>query len=209
MGDADGVASRFGLDRDQVSELLLDFAAYGWVYRAEFAGTGGWTLTDAGRLENERRLAGELVETGAGHAVAEVHAAFLPLNARFLTAVTRWQIRPLPGRPMAANDHTDFRWDERVLDELGALGRHLAPLCARLTDQLARFAGYAMRYGDALARAEAGARRWVDGVGIDSCHRVWFELHEDLIASLGIRRGTEADGGTADSPQLSGPAPES
>jgi hypothetical protein len=29
----------------------------------------------------------------------------------------------------------------------------------------------------------------VTGVGIDSCHTVWFELHEDLLATLNIERG--------------------
>jgi len=32
-------------------------------------------------------------------------------------------------------------------------------------------------------------RRWVDAIGIDSCHTVWFQLHEDLLATLGIPRG--------------------
>jgi hypothetical protein len=191
MCDADTIADRFALDRHEVEELLLDFAAYGWIYRAEFAGTGGWALTDAGRIQNERQLSRELARTGARAAVEAAHAAFLPLNARFLDACTRWQIRPLPRDPMAANDHTDFGWDDRVLDDLGTLGRRLAPLCARLTDQLARFDGYPRRYADALAKVDSGARRWVDGVGIDSCHRVWFELHEDLLATLGKSRGGE------------------
>lgn len=121
------------LDRDEVTELLLDFEAYGWVYRVEFAGAGGRTLTEAGRKENERQLADELRESGSAAAVADAHAAFLPLNARFQTACTNWQIRPLPGEQMATNDHTDFRWDDRVLDALGSLGRRLALLCGELT----------------------------------------------------------------------------
>jgi hypothetical protein len=28
----------------------------------------------------------------------------------------------------------------------------------------------------------------VAGTGIDSCHVVWMELHEDLISTLGIQR---------------------
>ncbi len=92
---------------------------------------------------------------------------------------------------MAANDHTDFRWDDRVLDSLGSLGRRIGPLCAELSGRLARFAGYQDRYAAAMARVEGGERTWVDGVGLDSCHAVWFELHEDLLATLGIQRGEE------------------
>ena len=37
-------------------------------------------------------------------------------------------------------------------------------------------------------RFRAGDPSWVDRTGADSCHTVWFELHEDLIATLGLRR---------------------
>ena len=52
--------------------------------------------------------------------------------------------------------------------------------------RVARFSGYADRFAAALARVDQGQRRWVDEPRIDSCHTVWFELHEDLLASLGI-----------------------
>ena len=188
MATAATAAARFGLDRRVVDELLEDFASYGWVRHDEFAGTGGWSLTAAGRAQDERRLRAELELTGAAQAVEAVHAAFLPLNARFQTVVTRWQIRPLPGDPLAANDHTDFRWDDRVVDELGAIGRRLTALDAELASVLARFDGYARRYAHAADAARRGQRRWVDGLDVDSCHRVWFELHEDLLATLGLQR---------------------
>lgn len=191
FADTQQIASRFGLDPDQVDENLLDFEAYGWVTRSEFAGSAGWSLTGRGRGENERRLAAELETSGARSTVMEVRRRFLPLNARFQEAVTRWQVRPLPGDPMAANDHTDFRWDDRVIDSLGSLGRRLVPLNAGLVHALARFGGYAERYSAAVARVVRGENRWVDGLGIDSCHVVWMQLHEDLLASIGLDRGEE------------------
>lgn len=191
VGDTVKVARRFALNAELADELLLDAEACGWVRRVEFAGLRGWTLTDAGRQQDERGLAAELEQAGAAPVVAEVHADFLPLNDRLQQACTRWQIRPLPGAPMAANDHTDFRWDDRVLDEMRTLGRRLWPLNVRLTERLTRFGGYADRYGRAFERAERGRREWVDGVGVDSCHGVWLELHEDLIATLGIDRGAD------------------
>ena len=184
-------AARFGLERDRVEELLLDFQACGWVSHAEFAGTGGWSLTEAGRREGERRLAAELADAGAREEVRRVHAAFLPLNARFQDAVTRWQLHPVPGDPLAVNDHTDGRWDDRVVAALRSLGRELVPLSAELAAALPRCGGYAERYAAAVTRVERGERRWVDALGVDSCHAVWFELHEDLLATLGIPRGAE------------------
>ncbi|MCA2218204.1 transcriptional regulator [Jidongwangia harbinensis] len=184
------VARRFGLDPAATDELLLDHQAYGWVTWSEFAGSGGWSLTGRGRAENERRLAAELREVPGGDAtVRRVHAAFLPLNGRLQRACTDWQIRPAPGAPLATNDHRDPAWDGRVLRELGTLAAEVAPLVAELTATLERFRGYDTRFAAALARATAGEPSWVDRSGADSCHVVWFELHEDLIATLGLSRG--------------------
>ena len=191
MTSAATAAARFRLDRTAVEDLLLDFAAYGWVSHAEFAGAGGWSLTDSGRMENERQLHQELQDVGARPVVDDVYARFLPLNARFQGAVTKWQLRPLPGDELARNDHTDFRWDDRVLDSLERTVGHALPLVQTLSGVLHRFEGYEVRLRRALAAVTSGRRDWVDGLDIDSLHRVWFELHEDLLATLGRRRADE------------------
>ena len=92
---------------------------------------------------------------------------FARLNERFLSTLTRWQIRPQPWDRLAANDHDDPVWDGRVLDELASYRRRLAPLCATLTGALDRFAGYDTRYAAALERADAGQHSWVDAPGIE------------------------------------------
>ena len=114
MATAAQVARRFDLDPHEVEELLLDAEAYGQVSRASFADLTGWGITDRGRAEDDRRLAAELDEAGARGVVTEAHATFARLNARFLDATTRWQIRPQPWDRMAVNDHDDWAWDERV-----------------------------------------------------------------------------------------------
>jgi hypothetical protein len=184
-------ATRFGLDQAAVEELLLDFAAYGWVSHTEFAGTGGWSLTDAGRTEDERRLSAELQDAAAEPVVEDVHLRFLPLNARFQEAVTKWQVRPQPGDELARNDHTDFRWDDRVLDSLERTVGHALALVGTLSGVLTRFDGYGARLQRALTAVTSGRRNWVDGLDVDSLHRIWFELHEDLLATLGRQRGDE------------------
>lgn len=191
MAQASHVARRFGLDAAEVEELLLDAEAFGQVSRASFADLTGWGLTDRGRAEDDRRLAAELDEAGAREVVTSAHATFAQLNARFLDATTRWQIRPTPWDRMAANDHDDWSWDERVLDDLTSLGRRLQPVGDALAGVLDRFAGYPERYAAALARVDAGERRYVDEPRIDSCHTVWFELHEDLLGTLGLERGSD------------------
>lgn len=191
MANDGSLTRRFGLDRALVSDFLLDYEARGWVQRVAFADLTGWTLTALGRDENARLIADELEATGVRHQVASVHGRFVPLNGRFLVAVTSWQIRPLPGEPLAANDHSDWRWDERVLGDLRSLLRGVRPLCSELELVLDRFRGYPARMTHALDMVDQGERSWVDRPSGDSLHSVWCELHEDLLATLAINRGDE------------------
>lgn len=188
FADTAAVARRFALDRTETGEHLLDAEANGWVTRTAFAGTAGWSLTDRGRRENERRLAAELAGTGRAEEVRDAYEAFLPLNGRVLQACTDWQLRRAPGNRLSPNDHTDRAWDDGVLAVLRAVDRDLAPLVGRLAVVLTRFRGYDSRFSAALTRARSGEPAWVDRTDVDSCHRVWFELHEDLVATLGIDR---------------------
>ncbi|MGY2004081.1 hypothetical protein [Blastococcus sp. SYSU DS1024] len=186
------VAGRWRLDPVEVREHLLDAEARGWVRHTAFAGRSGWSMTDAGRQGNERQLAEELDAVGARRTALAAHAAFLPLNRRFGTACTRWQVRPQPWDPMAANDHGDWPWDEAVLRTLTALGTALEHnTCAPLVAVLSRFDGHVARYRAALSRVDRGERAWVDAPDRASCHLVWIQLHEDLLATLGIERGSD------------------
>jgi hypothetical protein len=185
MASTERAAARYGLPRAETHELLEDDRARGYVRRVEFVDLAGRTLTESGRIEDERRLAAELGQTGARPVVQTGADDFVGLNARLLTAITDWQLRPQPWDRLAANDHTDHRWDDRVLRELTRIGELLAPVCDPLAAALSRFEGYPQRYAAAMARVADGERSWVDRVGPDSAHGVWLELHEDLRATLG------------------------
>lgn len=189
--DTDRIAGRFFLDRAEVEEHLEDARASGWVDRSSFGGGSGWFLTPRGKVENERRLAAELDVTGRRAEVRRAYDAFLVLNGRLLRAVTDWQTRPVVGDPLAANDHQDLRWDRRTLATLSELDVGLGPLATSLAGVLTRFDGYDARFALALEEAQHGDHRWVDSIELDSCHTVWFQLHEDLLATLGVQRGAE------------------
>ena len=188
FADSRTIARRFGLEPPETEELLGDAEAYGWVQHAAFADLDGWSLTERGRAQDERLLAAELALVDGEDEVRDVYRDFLPLNARLQRACTDWQLRPTSDDRLATNDHSDPEWDTRVLDELAAIERGLTPLADRLGRLLARFQGYDTRFAVARRRAQDGDGGWVDGSGVDSCHRVWFELHEDLVATLGIDR---------------------
>ena len=173
------------------AELLLDFQAFGWITRVEFAGTAGWTLTESGRSENERQLSHELAAADSNSSIRRAYLTFLPYNERLLRACTDWQLRPNGADPLAVNEHTDREWDQRVLSALATLSQELRTVCHELGGRLVRFQGYDDRFTAALARVERGELSWVARPRVDSCHTVWMELHEDLVATLGIRRGAE------------------
>jgi hypothetical protein len=200
FADTASVAYRFRQNVDEARERLLDFEAVGWVSHSEFGGAAGWSMTPMGRAEGQRRLADELDRDDLQRVTA-AHGQFLTLNGQFLEAATRWQLRASPGSTMTPNDHTDHRWDDQVIEELGLLGERLRLLNAALAAVLPRMDGYGARYDLAFAKVLRGENGWVTGVGIDSCHVVWMQLHEDLLATLGRERGQETE------PQGDGTAP--
>ena len=109
LGFASGpqVAARYRLDQREVDEHLLDEQAAGLVQRVAFADVSGWSLTEAGRLADERRLSEELGAAGCRPGVLAAAREFEAVNDRFLRAMTDWQIRPQTWDRLAANDHTD------------------------------------------------------------------------------------------------------
>lgn len=192
FADSEAVAERAGTSQADALRLLSDAEHAGWVQHVAFADLDGWSLTDSGKAENERQLAAERVSADPDGVVAATYRVFLPLNARLLQAVTDWQIKPTDADQFAPNDHSDRAWDGWVLRELTILGRDVAPLIENLSAVLARFDDYVARYESALRRAKSGELAWIDKTDIDSSHRVWFQLHEDLVATLGIDRRHEA-----------------
>lgn len=188
FADTDDVIIRFGIPREQAEPLLRGAQDRGWLQYSSFGGSAGWSLTAEGRVENERALAEEVNRNDGRELVEGAYTQFLPLNARLLQACTDWQLRPRsPGR-LEANDHTNPEWDGRILVELDRLSEYLVDPVTRLTTKLNRFSGYDRRFSAACLRARNGDGSYVDRTDRDSCHRVWFELHEDLVATLGLAR---------------------
>jgi len=158
---------------------IVDAQAHGWAAYSSFAGKAGWSLTEAGRAQGERLLAAELDGVGA-RAVVEVYRDFLPLNDVAATACTAWQLAEL-----GIGEQTMTLGETTAT--LQGPATALAGIEGRLTAHLDRFAGYHHRFTTALSKV-GDEPAWITGTDRDSCHRVWFELHEDLIATLGLVR---------------------
>ncbi|HUR77173.1 MAG TPA: hypothetical protein VMZ22_04435 [Acidimicrobiales bacterium] len=153
----------------------------------------GWALTRLGRDEDAQLAANELDAAGHRRIVDALYRSFLELNPALLLLCTDWQLLPIADNktPPELNRHDDPAYDAEVLARLAKVDSAVQPICAGLADALARFGGYGPRLAAARARVEAGEHEWMTKPMIDSYHSVWFELHEDLLATLGIERGSE------------------
>lgn len=187
----DGVAERAGVAPHVVLDALESCRAAGWVRLHEGA-LPGWALTSEGRREGERRLAAQLDEAGARGLVTDAYRRFVVLNGDLLAVCTDWQVVRRGGREVV-NDHTDHRHDRSVLRRLEHLHSAAQPVLADLAGALERFAAYGPRMDRARARVLSGHHEWLTRPVIDSYHTVWFELHEDLLATLGRERTQERD----------------
>jgi hypothetical protein len=186
------VAELVGLEEAVASAELIALADAGAVHYRDGRLTG-YALTADGRALNESLLAAELDAAGAREDVTGAYKRFLGLNGELLAACTRWQLRDVEGASII-NDHTDADYDAAVIDELSQLNERVLPICDDLHASLDRFGSYGPRLSEALRRVRAGDVDHFTKPIIPSYHTVWFELHEDLLATLGIERATEVVG---------------
>ena len=184
------LAESAGLPAGEVSERLTSLAADGLVLRRE-GRISGWSLSPAGRQRHGELVAADVEAAGARDEVEGAYRRFLGLNADLLEVCTAWQIREVDGE-QRVNDHGDATYDKEVVQRLLGVHDRVRPVCAELRDAMARYGGYGARLRHALERLVGGDTQWFTKPTIPSYHTVWFELHEDLLVSLGIERSAEA-----------------
>ncbi|WP_439658815.1 transcriptional regulator [Lentzea sp. HUAS TT2] len=178
------VASFTGLEESEVESELIDLAVAGLV--THHRGFGGWALTYSGRAADASWTSAELDSAGTRPALAEAFDAFLVLNPELLDLCTAWQVRSVDG-VTTINDHSDTAYDARVLALFTDFHERASVVITALSLAAPRFGRYETRLSEALARAQAGELEYLADT-IASFHTIWAELHEDLLATLGIAR---------------------
>jgi hypothetical protein len=176
------LAAAAGLSPSDVESELIDLAVAGL---ATFE-LGGWGLTDAGKVADAERIADDLAAAGTRATVQRAFDGFLVLNPELLDLCTAWQLRPVDG-VVTTNDHRDVAYDAKVFALFEDMDQRLENVCAELSGAMERFHRYRVRLAETLERARAGEREYLCDE-LDSYHAVWFQLHEDLLTTLGIPR---------------------
>lgn len=187
--DTEAVAAMVGADAATTAAELEVLAAQELIRHKQGSLTG-WMLLPLGRQRGEELLAAELDETGSRKGLESLYARFLDQNQPFLALCTDWQTRTIDGE-LVRNDHGDAEYDAAVITRLNGIDVAMQPVWSDLGELLDRFGQYGSRFAEALERLNHGDTDWFTSPLVDSYHTVWFELHEDLLASLGIERAKE------------------
>ncbi len=185
-----GLAAAVGSNPEHVQTILNRLVKEGLAERAG----NTFRLSSKGKPKGRQLLAAEGRRWGTEKAAAALHA-FHDFDTRMKETITSWQLREIAGGQVL-NDHTDDRYDARVLGRLTELHQDTKAWLSSL-----RAAPKGMRlYLDRLTRALQSARsdpRFVASPTVDSYHTVWFEFHEALILLAGRKRADEAAAGRA------------
>jgi hypothetical protein len=181
------VAEASGLDTGETVIHLRELSDRGLV-ALDPGPYGGWGVTESGRITDEELARSELDSVESRDHVLRSYESFLGLNPALLDTCGDWQMRKF-GTP-TLNDHTDPDYDAKVLSRLIRIDASAQRICTDLASRLARFGLYGSRLTTALERALGGNLAYVTDT-LDSYHSVWFQLHEDLLVTLGISREEE------------------
>jgi hypothetical protein len=170
-----------GLDEDVAAKMLAGFADDGLAKLREGRATG-YMLLPSGTARLDELLAEEGLR--AHEPLCDCYDRFMQLNTRVLKVCSEWQLRDGD----VPNDHSDRDYDASVVDRLSELHRRSGRCIGAIAECASRYAPYVARLDSCVERLHAGDRAAFTAVMAESYHTVWFELHQDLLLTLGRER---------------------
>lgn len=146
-----------------------------------------YSLRPLARVALEANYSRQCAALRANAAFMRAYEDFELVNVTLKALITDWQTIEVAGQRLP-NDHKDAAYDDRIIDRLGALHERAEGILRGLAEPDPRFSYYREALGRALEKAEDGAIEWVSDAKLLSYHTVWFELHEDLLRTMGRSR---------------------
>jgi DNA-binding MarR family transcriptional regulator len=177
-------AAAAGLDTAAAANLLREFADAGLVRQREGKHTGFMLLPTGGD-----RLEALLEEEGlrTSEELSDNYDRFNQLNTRVLKVCSDWQLRSDTGSGVP-NDHSDPGYDGSVIERLVDLNGRASSVVGKIANCAQRYAPYGDRLEACVQRLADGDHAAFTAVMAESYHTVWFELHQDLLLTLGLER---------------------
>lgn len=177
------IAHLAGLPEATAQVVIAQAVATGRVIEAR----GAYALTPLAGVALTARYARHFADVREDAVFVGAYEGFERINRTLKQIITDWQTLDIGGAKVA-NDHSDKAHDDAVIDRLGALHEQAEPILAKLAGRLPRLQYYADKLLAALEAAEDGDPEWVSDIRRDSYHTVWFELHEELLRTMGRER---------------------
>ncbi len=182
------LAAMTGLSGDGLATTIATLTGDGLAVRRENPRMSGTMLTAAGKAAYDELFTQNPLDAATSAAVDGIYSAFLPVNSDFKRVCASWQMVT----DDTPNDHSDTKYDGRVIADLGVIHERiidvLAPSADATDGALARLARYVPRLDDALARVRSGDNAAFARPMYDSYHDIWMELHQDLLLTASRER---------------------
>jgi DNA-binding MarR family transcriptional regulator len=180
------LAAMTALEPATLSDVVDTIVDAGWANRRE-GRMAGTMLTPAGRARYDELRAERSLDDAQSRTVAELYAAFLPINTDFKQICAAWQMRD----DTTPNDHTDAEYDSAVIADLAAGNDRVNAILTTAAEGMPRWSRYQVRLDSALAKVRGGDKAAFARPMYDSYHDIWMELHQDLLLTAGRERGTD------------------
>lgn len=145
----------------------------------------GFALTTEGTDALDRLLAAEGLR--GNEVLTEGYERFLALNRRVLELSSDWQVRR-ERVVETPNDHSDPDYDASVIGRLEEAHDRTRMCLDKIVRPAPRFGPYRSRLDACVDRLLRGDHRAFTAPMAESYHTVWFELHQDLLLTLGLER---------------------
>lgn len=143
-----------------------------------------------GITESGRTALRDFIQTQRRHIIplleGRAWADFEALDTEFKRVCSMWQVRQ--DGTGSLNTHDDPEYDFGVIEKLVEVHSRLRELVRSISGLEMELADLTVELDNAMARVSEGEFDYFTGVQLNSFHNLWFELHEDLLCTMGLRR---------------------
>lgn len=186
LASRERAATALGTTSDDAAERLLALNDLGLV-EERTGRMSGFSVTSKGADALDELLVAEQLR--GDPELTECYERFLQLNDRVLKVSSDWQVRRERGIELP-NDHSDPDYDASVIDRLVELHDRARVCLDKMAVRAPRLAPYRARLDACVGRLLQGDQKAFTAPLAESYHTVWFELHQDLLLTLGLERET-------------------